>query len=223
MLADTAAGISQDATASILWPIVGVVFLTLIFLLVDLYGTTNQFRWVFGVLAFYILWGLQSFLGIIAYFILEVSSSKDFKEHVGNALVAHWLQALFAVLGSVTVVQSLTFKVSGKKVVDVGPWIEKFRKRVFDQIGEAAINGRKKEASLLISKLSKKYADRGAALEAELSSALFVALNSDRPKVNEELEKIRQSCADNLVRGYAESLVIVDLESARRLADLQEP
>lgn len=211
--------VGESNNDSFCWSVVGVSVLTLLWLLLDIRTTSKSLDGILKVKEFYLLLIIQSFLSVIAYFALEVSSGAKFVAFVGNTTVAHWSQALFAVVGSATVLQSFNLKLGGNKLLDVGSFIDRYRKDVLSEVGSVSLDTKTNRKLKLVSLLAEKYKDHGNDLRDELSSVLFSS-TGDRNAVATALKEIETGCNQcgmNVVRGYAESLVAANVTRASDL------
>lgn len=203
------------------WLSVWIAVATLLYLLIDTYLSTRTFRGVFSTFAFYLLWAVFVVFGLLAYGALQVSAADKIAAAVGHLQLAQILQILLAVGGALTFLQSFTLKISDFKPVDLGKFVDTYRVRVFEAIGDQVVKLNRRRDLGLVAKLSARYATTEQTLRDELSTVLSLA-GRDAAAITRELQEIETRCrasSTDVARGLAERLVLMNNDRASQLLE----
>jgi hypothetical protein len=201
--------------------ILAIVLATLVYLLVDIYPSVRSFLGIFLTPSFWLLWAVFVVLNLIAWAILGVAVGAKVKALVGsNPEAASLLLIIMATLGTITLLQSFTLKLSDVKLVDIGPLVDNFRRAVLAQIAERVkILRRRKEQKTAV-KLANRFKGNvpnlrthyltvfafGGVTAAQIATDL-TRLENDAKACGAALEQL---LAINIVQadiGFAESLL----------------
>ena len=198
-------------------PLASVALGTFLYLIVDVYLSTRTFQGIFGCLAFWLLYALFCVFGMISFGALQVAAGTKMVAFVGHEQLAGLLHAVLAVGGALTVFQSFTLKLSDFKVMDLGQFVDQFRNQVKSAITQRAAKIESAKNLHVIEQLVQQYSTRANELLGPLSTALTNA-GADAATVATETSEIRRYCertSVDLSRGYAQKLVVVDVDYAK--------
>ena len=166
--------------------IVAVLFLMTLYIFADSYLDANpkprSIKALVRTSGFYIFYGIFAALNFSAYYVL--------REHVVPKGTPFFLIALASTFGCVTVLQSLGFKIGDQKLLDVGQFVESYRKTVFEQAIEKHAELQHARDVRLTDRLAEHYEGD---LDLLISDLKFVAGYGKDKETNEEIEKYIQT------------------------------
>ncbi|HMJ89933.1 MAG TPA: hypothetical protein VK530_08960 [Candidatus Acidoferrum sp.] len=198
-------------------PYVAVAFATLIYLIVDIYPSVRSFPAIVRTGSFWLLWFIFVVLNLIAWGALEVAVGAKAKTMVGRPELAALVLIVLATLGTITVLQSFTLKAADVKVVDIGPFVDKYRQAVLVAVAAKMSVLRRHDEQQIALLLANKFAGQTQALRdhyrfvfsfGQITTAQIVTdlatLEADAKKANLSFEQI-----------LAELITKADVEFAR--------
>jgi hypothetical protein len=167
--------------------------LVLAFLVIDLLLDVGSLLALLSNYFFWLYWLVYSVAAETALYFLQTLTHPDI------ASSPKPLQLLIAVLGTATVLQSLTFKVGGKRVLDLSRYLDDYRGKVLSSSASLVTRFERrkvlKQCQLILKKA--KYVEGDPESEARMKAIyaqvmLFGARKSET--VQKEIATIQQDC-----------------------------
>lgn len=166
--------------------------LVLIFLFVDLMIEAGSFLALTGNFFFWIYWAVYSVAAECALYILTT--------YPGSARLPKPMLVLIAIVATTTVVQSLTFKVGGKRVLDFSRYLDDYRRKVLSSTASLVTRFEEKrvlrECALILKKVNYVPGDPVSEIRMQQIYAEVMLFGARKPvTVQQEIDSIRQGCA----------------------------
>jgi hypothetical protein len=197
--------------------LIGVAFATFLYLLVDFFIVIKAFRAILHARSFWLLWFCTFILNILAFEAL--SKTQDPK--AANFGPAQTLAlVVMSTLGTAVILQSFTFKIGDRKVVDISKIMDDFRATVLEDISRQAGIAARKFAVRAAEELSAVFKDRPAELRNAFVNVMLFG-GRDAQQVKADLTRIEQ---DARALGVPEEMLLgqkiaqADVGEAQRLA-----
>lgn len=205
---------------SLVGPIAGVALATLVYILIDAFLRTKAFGAVFRTPAFYLLWVIHSMLALLSYGALQVTTWEKMLGVVGHEQLARLLQVLVAVLGSLTVLQNFSLRISDVKIVDLGQLADRYRIAVYEAIGEEVVKSRKRRGQMIAARLAARFSADHQRLREELTALLrFSEMGENDIGLRlGEIDGYAAATKTSAGRAYATEIVLLDRQRAEDLA-----
>lgn len=174
-----------------------IPLLVWLYLIIDLMMEVEKLPLLLRNLFFWLYWVVYSIAAEIAlYFIGGVANSA----FPGHALPPAVL-ILIAIIGTTTVLQSLTFKIGGKKVLDLSRYLDDYRRKVLTSSAALKIRFERRrvleQSRLILHKV--KYVDGDEASKSGMRRiyAEVLLAGRDAAKLQQEIAKVEQLSAQN--------------------------
>jgi hypothetical protein len=149
-----------------------ILLISLLYLLLDLYPQVKSFRATLSTTSFLLLWGMFSILTGIAYFFLMTTSSTSIQSMVGPVGTKLTVIILASLMG-VTVLQSLSLKVSEVKILNLEALLNSYRGQVLADITKRNARNERLRAMRLEDRLAEKFRNRGEELLGRYAALLL--------------------------------------------------
>lgn len=171
-----------------------VPVIVLLFLIVDLLVEVGSLRALLANLFFWLYWLVYSVAAEMALYFVSNGL------HPALARLPVPVLILIAILGTTTILQSLTFKVGGKRVLDLSRYLDDYRRKVLSSSASLATKHQRQEVlnqcRLILKKVNYVPGDpsseeRMKTIYAEVM--LFGARNSET--VHKEIAHIQWGCS----------------------------
>jgi len=174
-----------------------IPLLVWLYLIIDLMMEVEKLPLLLRNLFFWFYWIVYSIAAEIALFFVGGA--------VNSALHGHPLPSplliLIAIIGTTTVLQSLTFKIGGKKVLDLSRYLDDYRRKVLTSSAALKIRFERRrvleQSRLILQKM--KYVDGDEASKKEMRRiyAEVLLAGRDSTKLRQEIAKVEELCAQN--------------------------
>lgn len=197
-----------------------VLAATLIYLLVDIYPSVKSFPAILRTLSFWLLWLILSVLNIIALAAISVTAKPKISSLLqGDPALTTVTLIILSTLGTLSVLQSFTIKISDYKFIDVGMLLEAFRKSVLSDIGDTVTNGTRRDQQQLADKLFNKYGSDRQRLRDEYATVTSFGGRTvaDIGKELDQLEEQALAAHLSVERMLTLRIAKADAERARQL------
>ncbi len=192
---------------------------TLVYLLVDVYPVVKSFSGIVRTVSFVLLWAIFSILNVIAYAAWRLAASAKIQAVLGDASLTELTVIILSTLSTLTILQSFTLKVADYKFVDVGAWIETFRKRVLADIGEQVGKQTKINEQRVADLLYAKFQHNPQALRDEYANVMAFG-GRTVAQIGQELTQLQQDAAAinlSFEKLLASRIVKADIQRAEHL------
>jgi hypothetical protein len=165
---------------------------TLVYLLVDIYPSVKSFIAILRTLSFWLLWLILSVLNIIALAAISVTAKPKLLSvlHDDSALTTVTL-IILSTLGTLSVLQSFTIKISDYKFIDVGMLLEAYRKSVLSDIGDTVTGVNRRYQQRLADKLFTQYGNDRQRLRDEYATVMSFG-GRTVADIGQELDQLEQ-------------------------------
>jgi hypothetical protein len=172
--------------------------LVLAFLVLDLFIDVKSLPAIIGHIFFWLYWLIYSAAAETALYLLHQASATNGLPTGTPSL----LLAFAAIIATTTVLQSLTFKVGGKPVLDFSRYLDEYRRGVLSSSGECKARFEKrrvlKQSGLILKKVSYKVGESEGEVRMEAIYADVMLFGSrDSASISKEIAEIKQSCANS--------------------------
>jgi hypothetical protein len=176
----------------------GVPIATLIYLMLDLYPSVKSFPAIFRTGSFWLLWLLFTVFDVIALAALEVSARPTVANLVKNDSITVLTLICLSTAGALTIIQSFTLKLSDFKFVDLGSYVETFRKTVLADIANQVLKTANRKQRTLAGRIRQKFqGDLPGLRNAYVRLASFGG--RDLQQIEQELQTLEQASKDQVV------------------------
>jgi hypothetical protein len=170
----------------------GIPIATLLYLILDIYPQVKSFRGIFQTVSFWLYWLLFSIFAAIGLAILKTSIGDQLGTAVGNnEFMKDLVLSALSTAGALTILQSFTLKLAEYKFVDLGAYVENFRKQVLADISATVVSLASSKQRRMGNRLATKYAGRSQ----ELKNAYAMILSfggRDLAQIGTELEQLEE-------------------------------
>ena len=171
-------------------------FLVLAFLIVDLLIDVESIRALLSNIFFWFYWLVYSVATETAFYFLDHASNGN------RPLIPKALLTLVAIVATTTVLQSLTFKVGSKPVLDFSRYLDDYRRKVLSSSAEWKAKHEKKrvleQGSLILRKLDYKVGQPESEIRMKAIYADVMLFGArDATAVEQEILRMQQSCANS--------------------------
>lgn len=167
---------------------------------------------------FWLLWVVQCILTLIAYAIVRAGTGPRIDAAVGTKF-APVFTVFLAVIGALTFVQSLSFKIADHKLVDLQKPLENFRSKVLESIASKVADGERLRRMKLADLLCERF--QGDVQELRVQYAhVMSTMGWDVGKVGKALTQLEhESIAANLPldKVLAQKIAQVNIDRAQDL------
>jgi hypothetical protein len=194
-------------------PAAGVALATFVYLVFDTYPIVKSFGDTLRSGSFYLLWLTLSVLNLISYGVLKVGVADKISAVVGPSLTPMTL-VLLATVGTIGILQSLTFKLADYRFIDVEKLIDGFKTTVRKDIGRISADRKRLKSIDFANKLSKKYTL--ADLRTEYASVMTYQ-GRNLTQVGQELTQLENDCTTSntsFERAICERIAQADISRA---------
>jgi hypothetical protein len=169
--------------------------LVLVFLVIDLLIEVGSLRSLLGNLFFWLYWVVYTVAAETALYLL----GRGTQSALGGAGLPKILLILIAIVATTTVLQSLTFKVGGKRVLDFSHYLDDYRRAVLSSSGKLVITYERrrvlKQCRLILGKLSYVSGDAASEHRMKQIYAEVMLFGARKPAaVQQEIAKIEIDC-----------------------------
>jgi len=203
--------------SDLLPPAAGVAFATFVYLVFDTYPIVKSFGDTLRSGSFYLLWLILSVLNLISYGILKVGVEETISAHLHSPTLTAMTLVLLATIGTVGILQSLTFKLADYRFIDIGKLIEGFKTTVRADIGRISRDRKRLKSIDIANKLSKKYTL--ADLRTEYVSVMTYQ-GRNLAQAGQELTQLDNDCTTantSFARAICERIAQADISGAEEM------
>ncbi len=167
--------------------------MVIIFLIVDLILEVGSLRALVANFYFWLYWLVYSIASGVALYLLR---------HVNNPAISSLpplLLDLMATVGAATIMQSLTFKVGGKRVLELSRYLDDYRRKVLSSSARLVTRYDRKEVLRQSRRILVKADYQAGNAESEdrirkIYAQVMLFGARDSARVEQEIAKIEQDC-----------------------------
>lgn len=198
-------------------PVIGVAIASLLYQLVDLFIVIKGFKAVFRAPSFWLLWFCTFILNVLAFEALsrtQAASPPVFGAAQTLALV------VMSTLGTAVILQSFTFKIGDRKVVDISKIMDDFRATVLEDISRQTAIAEQKFTRRTAEKLYRAFQGNPQDLRNQFVNVMSFAgrapaqLQADLSRLDQDAQTLGVPPAMLLAQRIAQA----DVREAYRLA-----
>ena len=165
-----------------------------LFLVIDLLLETESLSAILGNLFFWLYWLIYSVAAAAALYFLGTQPALV-SLHLPTPLLS-----LIAIVATTTILQSLTFKIGGKRVLDLSRYLDDYRRKVLTSSAKLATKqkGRRvqRQCRLILDKVSYKAGDPSSENRMKQMYAEVMLSGAQKPEtVQREIARIERDCA----------------------------
>ena len=167
--------------------------LVLVYLVIDLFIEVESLRALLGNPFFWLYGIVYSVAADSALYLLENATS----EKIGG--LPKLLLILIAITGTTTILQSLTFKIGGKRVLDLSHYLDDYRRKVLTSSAGIVTKYERRRAFAQSRAILKKvnYTPQDAASEVlmqQIYARAMLAGDRKSETVQKQIAEIQQDC-----------------------------
>lgn len=168
-----------------------------LYLIIDLMMEVEKLPLLLRNLFFWLYWVVYSTAAEIALYFIGGVANSAFPGHTLPPAVL----ILIAIIGTTTVLQSLTFKIGGKKVLDLSRYLDDYRRKVLTSSAALKIRFERRrvleQSGLILRKM--KYVDGDEASKSGMRRiyAEVLLAGRDAAKLQQEIAKVEQLSTQN--------------------------
>ena len=195
--------------------VAGVAFASFLYLLVDFFIVIKDFLPVLRARSFWLLWFCTFILNILAFTALQASQTNNgsFGSAQPLALI------VMSTLGTAVILQSFTFKIGDRKVVDVSKIMEDFRATVLEDVSRHAASAGRKFMLRTAESLFHAFQDNPEDLRTQFINVMSFGgrnaaqVQADLARLEADVQALRVPAAMLLAQRIAQA----DVQEAQRL------
>ena len=149
-----------------LGPLIGVALASLLYLILDFFVVLKHFSSM-RTASFWVLWVVVGTANVLTFYWISGSVEMDAKFGPAKMLAT----ILFSTIGSAAILQSMTFSLGDKEVLDISRFVKNLRAAVLEDVAKNQAKRNVREAMAASQELAGAYRNDIASLRSAWTSA----------------------------------------------------